>query len=368
MITEHNKYHVEISDSLNLAQLKSSWLSLEAMNDELSCFHSWQWVYCWFSTYKPDALLASVKYEGQTVALGIFGKHKECRHKLLISNQLRLFQTGNSTEDQIWVEFNDLLCHPDHRDEARYACLKALLSSNHPVDEVVISMMRQSQARKLIKEFSHVNTGLSTPSFRVDLSALTGSNESYLASLSRNTRYQINRSNRGYESLYGDIEITFASSTAQAAEFWDEAGKLHMDRWDDSGFRNPEFIEFHQTFIHRCFGKGMIDMVKITAGEHLVAIIYNIIYKGHVYFYLQGLQPETDGKLKPGLTAHSLLIEHYLQTGMHYYDFMGGDSQYKKQLSEEDENLLLIKIQKSRFKFRVERFAYSIKQLLPHFD
>ena len=368
MIIEHNKYHVEISDSFNLARLQSSWQPLEEMNDELSFFHSWQWLNCWFNIYKPDALLATVKYEGETIALGIFGKHKECRHKLLISNQLRLFQTGNNAEDQIWVEFNDLLCHPDHTEGARYACLKALLSSQPPVDEIVISMMRQSRARNLIKDFPHVYTSLSTPSFRVNLSVLTDRNVSYLDSLSRNTRYQINRSIRGYESLYGDIKITFAKSITQASTFWDEAGKLHVDRWDDSGFQNPKFVEFHQEFIRQSFDTAMIDVVKITAGSHLIAIIYNIIYKGNVYFYLQGLQPEKDGKLKPGLAAHSLLIEHYLQTGIRYYDFMGGDSQYKQQLSEEDENLLLIKIQKPRFKFRVERFAHTIKQLLPHFD
>jgi hypothetical protein len=326
------------------------------------------WLECWLSAYKPDVLLTSVKYEGETVALGIFGKHKECRHKVLKSDQLRLFQTGNDVEDQIWVEFNDLLCHPVHKEKARLACLKALLSSEYPVDEIVISMMRQSRTQKLINDFPDVITCLSTPTYRVDLSALTASNSYYLASLSRNTRYQINRSKRGYESLYGELKITFAQSKIQAITLFDEAGKLHLDRWEDSGFQNPKFVGFHQEFISRYYDTGMIDVIKITAGNHLIAIIYNIIYKESVYFYLQGLQPETDGKLKPGLTAHSLLIEHYLQNGMRSYDFMGGDSQYKKQLSEEDDKLLVIKIQKPRFKFRIERFAYTIKQLLPHFD
>lgn len=103
-------------------------------------------------------------------------------------------------------------------------------------------------------------------------------------------------------------------------------------------------------------------MTKITAGNHLVAIIYNIIYKQDVYFYLQGLQYETDGKIKPGLTSHSMLIEHYLQQGMNSYNFMGGYSQYKKQLSQAVENLLIIKIQKPLLKFLVENIAQSMKQ------
>ena len=86
------------------------------------------------------------------------------------------------------------------------------------------------------------------------------------------------------------------------------------------------------------------------------------MYKQNVYFYLQGLKYETDGKLKSGLTAHSLLIEHYLQQGKNSYNFMGGYSQYKEQLSQADEDLLIIKIQKPLLKFQFENIVRSVKQ------
>jgi len=362
MTSTNKTYCVDINDAPDLDELKANWINLEIKNNDLSFFHSWQWLEAWLDTYHPDILLVSAKHEGETVALGLFGRSQETRHHIITSNQARLFQTGNQHEDQIWTEFNDFLCHPEHLEEATNACLHALLSHEPGCDEIVISMIKESRARSLLDSFPCTNINLSTPSFNTNLKPLSAINRHYLDSLSRNTRYQINRSSKKYESLFGPLELTFAEDIEQTFQYWEKAGKLHAQRWHDSGFRNPEFVRFHKKFIMKNFSAGMIDMAKITAGTHLLAIIYNIKYKNNVYYYLQGLQYEEDGKLKPGLTAHSLLIEHYLQQGMNAYNFMGGYSQYKKQLSQAVENLLIITIQKPLLKFRAENFARSLKQ------
>lgn len=361
-------YCIDISENLDLSQLKSTWLNLEAKNNGLSFFHSWEWLETWLHIYKPEVLLVSAKHDGKTVALGLFGKSQETRHYIVKSNQLRLFQTGDQQEDQIWVEFNDFLCHPDHLEEATNACLNALLSHKYRCDEIVISMILESRAESLQNIFNHASISLSTPAYKTNLQQLSANKGHYLDSLSRNTRYQINHSNKNYKNLYGTLKLSFAKNITQALQYWKEAGELHAKRWHDSGFRNPKFVSFHEELMIKNFDSGLIDVVKITAGNHLVAIIYNIIYKQNVYFYLQGLQYETDGKLKPGLTAHSMLIEHYLQNDIKSYDFMGGYSQYKKQLSQEAEPLLILKIQKPMLKFQVENIVRSIKQKILYFN
>lgn len=361
-------YCIDISENPDISQLKSTWQNLEVENNELSFFHSWEWLETWLNIYKPEVLLVSAKHDGKTVALGLFSRSQETRHYVVRSNQLRLFQTGDQQEDQIWVEFNDFLCDPDHREEATRACLDALLSLKYRCDEIVISMIAKSRAESLLNIYDHASVSLRTPTYKKNLQQLSANKEYYLDSLSRNTRYQINRSKKKYETLYGTLKFSFAKNIKQALQYWEEAGELHAKRWHDSGFRNPKFVSFHKAFMIKNFDSGLIDVVKITAGNHLVAIIYNIIYKQNVYFYLQGLQYETDGKLKPGLTAHSMLIEHYLQNDLKSYDFMGGYSQYKKQLSQEAEPLLILKIQKPLLKFRVENLARRIKQKIQYLN
>jgi len=66
-------YCIDISENFDLSQLKSTWLNLEAKNNGLSFFHSWEWIETWLNIYKPDVLLVSAKQKGKTVALGLFG-------------------------------------------------------------------------------------------------------------------------------------------------------------------------------------------------------------------------------------------------------------------------------------------------------
>lgn len=362
MTSVSKTYCIDISEQPDLGRLKTAWHELEDDNNELSFFHSWPWLETWLQVYKPRVLLVSAKYDGRTVALGLFGRSQETRHYIVKSNQLRLFQTGDQQQDQIWVEFNDFLCQPDHLEEATKACLNALLSSKYQCDEIVISMIEKSRAESLLNTFNHASTDLSTPTYKTNLQQLSAKAGHYLDSLNRNTRYQINHSKKIYENRYGTLKLSFASNITQALLYWEQAAELHIKKWHDSGFKNPEFVSFHKELMINNFDSGLIDVVKITAGNRLVAIIYNLIYKKNVYFYLQGIQNEADNKLKPGLTAHSMLIEYYLQKHMKSYDFMGGHSQYKKQLSEEAVTLLTLKIQKPLLKFKAENIARSIKQ------
>jgi hypothetical protein len=362
--TEYNGYQVELTRHLEPDTLKNLWSELESQNTRLSFFQSWPWVDTWLSEYRPEAVLVTARYRQSVVAAGILGDCHQRRHYLLSAHQLRLFQTGKPDEDQVWVEFNGFLCHPDHQKSATIACINALLSRQSPYDEIVISMIRESDANALLDAFPHRHISLRTPGYHVDLQSLADNRQGYLASLSRNTRYQINRSIRKYQSDYGDLQLTFAKSAEQAIQFFDQAADFHIERWQDSGFLNPKFTHFHRAFIRRAYDHNMIDLVKITAGKHLIAILYNIIHNGNVYFYLQGVQSETDGKLKPGITAHTMLIEHYMDKGMKSYDFMGGYSQYKKQLSDSMDNYLIINIQKPLYRFRIENMLRKIKHSL----
>mgnify|MGYP001812236518 FL=1 len=277
-----NPYRIEISENFDLNQLKCTWLALEVENNELSFFHSWEWLETWLEVYQPQVLLVTAKHLGNTVALGLFGRSRETRHYILKSSQLRLFQTGDQKEDQIWVEFNGFLCHPDHVEQATRACLNALLSHKGLCEEIVISMIQRSHAEILLGIFDQTVVSLSTPAYKTNLQQLSVKKERYLDSLSRNTRYQINRSNKKFENLYGPLKLSFAKNVTEALQYWEEAGELHAKRWHDSGFTNPKFVSFHKEFMMKSFDSEMIDMVKITAGSHLIAIIYNTIYKHNV--------------------------------------------------------------------------------------
>ena len=203
-------------------------------------------------------------------------------------------------------------------------------------------------------------------SYQVDLKFIRDSQQSYLSTRSSNTRYQINRSLKRYEKK-GALEIVRAESSKQAIEWIDEAAPLHKERWQNhesgSGFENPKFVQFHKCLIEKNIANGVVDILKVSAGDYVIGYLYNIIQDKEVKFYLSAIRYDKSEKnLKPGLVAHHLAIDYYNSRNFDVYDFMGGDSQYKRSLSTQASPLYFMRIQQPWLKFKLENKLRKVKQ------
>jgi CelD/BcsL family acetyltransferase involved in cellulose biosynthesis len=356
---------VEITDQVEIARLKQDWLSIEHQ-ENLPFFLTWEWIECWLTSYQPKILLVQAVHEGSAVAIGLFTLSLEHRHKFIESRQLRLNQVGDPLQDQIWMEYNDFIANSKHRSIAINACLKSLFSLNN-WDEIVLSMMSQTRAREVLQNLPGAYRSMTNPCYRVDLRKLKQNKTPYLTSLSANTRHQIKRSIRLYEEQYGPIQMHHAGDVEQAIDLFHEAGIFHIHRWDDSGYNNPLFIRFHENLIRSSFDKGLVQLIKIKAGNTTIAILYFHIVKCNVYFYLHGLHYDGNSKLKPGLVAHALTTQHFMDKDMNLYDYMGGYSQYKVQLGERSIDLVSVIIQKPRVTFAFEHAARWAKRFFSFF-
>jgi hypothetical protein len=270
---------------------------------------------------------------------------------------------GDQLLDQIWMEYNDFVCDSEHRIPAVNACIQTLQQSDNEWDEIVLSMMTESRAADIRKEIDNSHILFSSPCYAVNLSAIKKNNKSYLSTLNSNTRYQIRRSMRLYEELYGKLSFELAQDTEQAMALFREAGRYHVLRWGDSGYKNPRFTQFHENLINNTFDQKMVALMKVTAGDTTIAVIYFHLSNKNVFFYLQGVCYETDQKLKPGLVAHAIASQYFLEQGMHLYDYMGGYSQYKCQLASHSVDLASVCIQKPQLKFSLEKVGQRIKHL-----
>ncbi|PTB99101.1 cellulose biosynthesis protein CelD, partial [Marinobacter sp. Z-F4-2] len=159
----------------------------------------------------------------------------------------------------------------------------------------------------------------------------------------------------------GDVRLVRPDSVEEALALFDRIGPRHLERWgsgpDQSGFANPDFVRFHRELIRFQWPDGGVDLVALMAGDEEIASFYNLVYNQVVYFYLGGIEAETDNRLKPGLLGHSLCIEDYRHHGFHYYDFMGGAERYKYNLGHLQRHLVQISLQRDRFKLKLEDVA-----------
>ncbi|WP_199456950.1 MULTISPECIES: GNAT family N-acetyltransferase [unclassified Marinobacter] len=351
--------------SIDLVVLSTEWRELEKQANN-TVFLSWEWIGVWLSVYQPDAKVIRVTDRGRLVGLGILSRSVERRHGLLYSRCLNLHQTGRDAEDQIWIEYNGFLAARGYEASVAVACLNHLLRSEPDWDEFIIGAAGADYVDSLSEATGLVeHVRWEAPSFGVDLASLRSKGQSYLGSLSGNSRHQIRRSLRRYEEK-GKVYLERPTTMEEADITWSAIAPFHLARWGsemgESGFANPDFVRFHQSFIRANWSAGVVDLIVLKAGEEVIAIFYNFLYRNRIYFYLAGIRAEADNRLKPGMLGHALCIEDYLDRGFDFYDFMGGDERYKRQLGVRHQYLVQAGLQRDRWKLRAERAVRTVKK------
>lgn len=357
--------HYELTD---IPALGRDWQLLE-QKANISFFLSWHWMGTWLEVYQPKVIvLRAERADGTLCGLGLMSHSRERRHGLLHSNTMRLHQTGNWAQDQIWIEYNGFLTDSVDAVQTEQQ-LSDYLCRNFPQwDELVLGAIDEQKAGQLLHQNPlYLHERWSAPCFGVDLRQLRDEQQSYLTSLTHNTRYQIRRSERIYQRL-GALSLRRPDS-AQAALLWfDQIAPLHIRRWGcaahQSGFANPLFVSFHRQLIARCWDLRQVDIVALYAGDRHVATFYNLMYRNKIYFYLSGIEAVVDNKEKPGLLGHSYCVQQYLEQGFDFYDFMGGNERYKTQLGKWHNRLVQVALQRPRFKLKLERVGRWLKNCL----
>lgn len=351
----------------NIKALEVEWHGLEEVARP-PFFLSWGWIGTWLQTFSADMRVLRATREGQLVGLAILTHRKQKILGLVSVDAISLHQTGDPYEDQIWIEYNNILVHPTCYEETHEACIRYIAEKHKPWDVFNVGQVIESNAQQF-EEFSGALRSdiWSSACYGVDLAELRKSGKNYLESLSRNTRYQINRSIRLYSSR-GAISLEFARSVESALQYFHAIAPYHLERWGNhlsgSGYANPKFISFHENLIVNCWPKQNIDVIKVNVDGKPIAYFYNFVYGNKVYFYLGGAVLDNDARLKPGLVGHALCIQHYLESGVDFYDMMGGEHRYKNNLAASHATLYKIRLSKRSLSVVAEHAARKAKNFL----
>lgn len=348
--------------------IEAHWAELEPRADP-SFFVGWGWVTAWLRVLPRNAIpgLISIRKDGQLVGAALVGRARVARRKVVRSDSLFLQQCGHPNYDEpMTIEHNGLLADRSLGDAVHRALLTYLMRELREWDEFILSGVRLNDPLlELGPQFGLTRREIQrSPSPHVDLRAVRKSGGGFLDSLSRNTRYQVRRSIRQYEKI-GALETKAAESVAEGLRFMDEMKVLHQDYWTKKGkpgsFASPFFERFHRTLVEQRLDHQEIQLLKITAGPQVVGYLYNFVKGGTVSSYQSGFWYADDPKLKPGLVSHALAVQHALESGADRYDFLAGDSQYKRSLSNACEDLVWLALQKDRLRFQIENMLRVAK-------
>ena len=340
---------ITLSKVTDFEQLGELWRDLESRADP-SFFQSWAWTGCCADERFVNPILLSAHDGDRVVALALFNQTQP----YFGPATLWLGESGDARRDDIFIEHNGILTERGSPKKVLSACLdvaqNAALGADRPRHQRRIRLSGVDEKHLLAARACHPGVGLCMTRGApfVELDALRSSGSHSLEIASRNTRYQIRRSERQYAAA-GPLAIVRARSDDEAQLFLTELAQLHQAYWVRRGrpgaFANPKFESFHRTLIKRAFAEGCTDLLKVSAGQKIVGYLYNLLFRGRVYAYQSGFDYElSDRHYKPGLTCHHLAIEMYLAEGARCYDFLAGADRYKLSFATEATRLHWIEI------------------------
>ena len=345
----------------DIATIEAHWSDLEPRADP-SFFVGVGWVTSWLRLLPRDAVpdLVSVRQDGRLVGAALLGRARVARRKIVYSDSLFLQQCGRPAfDDPLTLEHNMFLADRAVKTEVHRALLAHLVHDVPGWDEFILNGVDQNDPLiALAPQFDL--TALVTkrsPSPFVDLNEIRENGGNLLDRLSRNTRYQVRRSMRQYEKI-GPLKTRVARDAAEGLQFMEEMKTLHQAYWTRKGkpgsFATPFFERFHRTLVAERIPHREIQLLRVTAGPKTIGYLYNVVKGGTVSSYQSGFWYAEDAKLKPGLVSHALAAQRALDAGAKRYDFLAGDSQYKRSLSNAESELVWLALQKGRLRFRVE--------------
>ena len=348
--------------------LAATWRELETRATP-SFFLSWHWIGCWLECLPPGVVgeLLLVEEAGRPVGLAVVVARTTWRHGFVRSRGLYLNATGDESLDEIAIEHNGVLAEAGREREVLEAALGCLLHGERPWDELFIPGMRSpGLLAQVAPPGLRVRTISEGPCRFVDLAALRAAGRRHVEALGRSTRYNVKRSQREYEAD-GPLALEQAGSLPQAREYLGRLKELHQRYWTARGmpgsFANPFFVRFHERLVETAVAAGVVQLLRISAGGEDVGYLYNHVYRGRVYNYQSGFRYASgEGQhRRPGMVAHALAIEHNAALGHQAYDFLAGDTEFKRNFATAEEPMAWQALQHARLSLRLEEWLRRVR-------
>ncbi|MCP5264940.1 MAG: GNAT family N-acetyltransferase [Burkholderiaceae bacterium] len=331
------------------------------------------WLRASISTWSGHADVSSLDWPlangGRAHAL--IGRRRQVRRGGLVRPMtIALNASMQDALDAVFIERNGFHGVPEDGFEDALDGFLDALEALPPWDELRLPGLSLAQVERVRTAVSgrgwRVSDEEIRPAYLLDLDAVRANGADFLASRSSNTRQQLRRARRQIEAALGPLRLEAAATASQALEWFDACAPLHRARWSaergGSGFDLPGFVAFHRAMIGNDFGS--VQLLRLSAGERVVAYLYNLVCDAYVGFYLSAIDYAVGDSYRPGMLAHWLAIEHHIAGGARTYDFLAGENRYKRSLSDTAYTQHWLTIRRPGLVLAAEHLGRRIKERL----
>ena len=331
-----------------IEKLQPAWDSILAENPRLTMFSTREWLASWWSAYGMGVPLESFTFHSENQAVGIAPFFRDFVSFLGIRKlaQLCLVGAGSGDSDNL-----DLVIRPGFEEAAATAFLANLEGRNDwdlcwletlPAASTIGNLLpAKLTALGWPYQVSRV------PNWSVSLPQTWNA---YLEGLSPEFRPLLTRYPKRLESRYA-CRLSRCQTEADLERYLPVLFDLHQRRWVEAGqpgaFASAERRQFYRALASALLSRGWLDFWILELGDLPVAVQFCCRHEGTVYLLQEGFDPEYT-KEKVGYALRAKVLQHYIQTGVQRYDFMGGSDPYKQKFGAEQGSYLTIRFAKPR--------------------
>ncbi|MEM1295815.1 MAG: GNAT family N-acetyltransferase, partial [Verrucomicrobiota bacterium] len=121
--------------------------------------------------------------------------------------------------------------------------------------------------------------------------------------------------------------------------------QLNKERWGDKGdtFKSEEFNRFHHSLADSFSAKGWLYLRLLKVDGQFAAARYDFLYDNKLWNYQNGWLPELS-HLSLGKMMIGDCVKWCIEQGIREYDFLAGDTDYKKSWATASRQLMTIEV------------------------
>ncbi|MGD9855662.1 MAG: GNAT family N-acetyltransferase [Planctomycetaceae bacterium] len=272
---------------------------------------------------------------------------------------LHVGTAGEPNAESVCVEYNRLLVEDGFRaDFCRL--LVAHVEREADWDQFQFDGFAPGEVDVLLSSFPAVDVRRRTSRY-FDLQSVRESGTDILSALGSSTRSNLRRRLRGY----GELTIDWVDSLIDAEEVFSELVSLHQARWTAVGkpgvFASRRFHDFQLELMVRGLDDRRVVLFRVGQGRQTIGCLFLLVDCNRLLDYLSGFAA-FDQHASPGLVVHYLCMLEALRRGYDAYDFLVGEHQHKRNLSNAQGELIWATWRRDRLKFRMADVARRVKR------
>ncbi|MGH8160059.1 MAG: GNAT family N-acetyltransferase [Rhodanobacter sp.] len=336
-----------IQDAAAWDDIRAEWDLLYAVSPTASTPLDFIWLRNWWRVYAPvygtGGLRIITLWRGSVLVGALPLYIAGANGGAFAARCLRFVSTGEEEYEEICPDYLDLLYLPGEE----MACVQATWAAIDAIAWDTLELLDLPKNSPLMRGLgffpqrrrTRIIARGSCPIANID-----GDFERYLAQLSSKTRMRARQEIRKAKQAGVVLEL---ATEANAEACFSDLTRLHQARWMAEGkpgcFSAPRFTEFHRSLLQDWLKSGRLILARLTHDGKAYVALYGFVTGAKFDLYQLGVSSIVETNIhSPGTLANLLLMTELADRGVTRYDFLRGNSEFKKSLTTEHCDLVFL--------------------------